>query len=215
MNELPMKKKWISGLLAFFVPGIGHFYLGQMAKGIAIMLLIAFDICAIVFAVTEIRQPLIIVLLSLLLPIMYFYSLFDAIQSTDAVNQRRRHPDWQPPMFAPPPYYAPAYPQQTSSAQASIPSSMYREQRPAQPSAPNPADPAPELPQRAALSGPVNATGVMVLVAVVMVLVLATGVGWSGWMFRSTGSMAGAVVLIGAGIGLWIWERRSDRFGKR
>jgi hypothetical protein len=86
------KSRWLSGLLAFFVPGTGHLYLGLMLKGIAIMMLIALDISAIVFAATENYGPLVIVLLSLLMPIIYFYNLFDALQSTDTVNDRRMNP---------------------------------------------------------------------------------------------------------------------------
>ena len=98
---MPLKKKWIAGLLAFFIPGTGHLYLGQMVKGVAIMLLIAFDICAIVFAGMNHFPVLIVVLLSLFLPIVYFYSLFDAIQSTDMINYRWRHYGWQGPMSIP------------------------------------------------------------------------------------------------------------------
>jgi len=190
----PKKKKWLAGLLAFFVPGLGHFYLGQMIKGITVMLLIAFDIGAIVFAATQIQEALIIVLLSLMLPILYFYSLFDAVQSTDVVNHRRRYPDWQAQMFAPRPEYAPApdAPQHPNGMPSSVPPGLE-----------------PEPPQ--GLPRQVNATGVMVLAAVVIVLILVMGMGWSGWVFRSSGSMAGAFVLICAGIGLWIWELRGDR----
>lgn len=91
------KKKWIAGLLAFLIPGTGHFYLGQMAKGIAVMLLMVFDICAIVVAATRLNDVMLIVLLSLLLPIIYFYSLFDAIQSTDTVNDRLHYASWAGP----------------------------------------------------------------------------------------------------------------------
>jgi len=227
--NMPRKKKWLAGLLAFFIPGIGHFYLGQMAKGIAIMLLISFDICAIVFATTQIQQPLIIVLLSLLLPIMYFYNLFDAVQSTDVVNQRLRYPAWQPPMFVPRQDYAAPHAPAAPSAGPGFGEHPVQPDSPIYSSAhaaagaqeqagpgPNAIGPMSSSPQRpAGMPRQVNATGVMVLAAVVIALVLVTGMGWSGWVFRSSGSMAGAVLLIGAGIGLWLWEMRGDRARKR
>lgn len=228
--KIPKKKKWLAGLLAFFVPGIGHLYLGLMMRGIVIMLLIAFDICAIVFAEDQIRSPLVVLLLSLMLAIMYFFSLFDAIQSTDVVNQRMRYPAWQPPMYMPRQDYAVPHPPVAPSADpgygegpAQSDSSVYAsahagagEQEQAAP-APNAIGPMPSPPAQGPAGMPrqLNATGVMVLAAVVIVLVLVTGMGWSGWVFRSSGSMAGAVLLIGAGIGLWLWEMRGDRARKR
>jgi hypothetical protein len=82
------RSKWLAGLLAFLIPGIGHMYLGLMVKGIVLMLLVALDITAIVYVSIDGHNVLSIVLLSLLLPIIYFYNLFDAIQSTDTVNER-------------------------------------------------------------------------------------------------------------------------------
>lgn len=82
----PAKRKWIAGLLSFFIPGTGHFYLGLMQKGLMIMLLIIMDIFAIVhFSINMSSIPL-ITLLALFLPIIYFYSLFDALQSTERMN---------------------------------------------------------------------------------------------------------------------------------
>jgi hypothetical protein len=85
----PRKRKWIAGLLSAFVPGTGHFYLGMMQKGLTIMLLIILDIFAIVhFSMNMASIPL-ITLLALFLPIIYFYSFFDALLSSDKVNARR------------------------------------------------------------------------------------------------------------------------------
>ena len=84
----PRKSKIIAGLLAFIIPGTGHFYLGLMEKGLLMMLLVIFDIVGITyFAVSSFSIPL-IVLLSLVLPVIYFYNIFDALQSTDIVNAR-------------------------------------------------------------------------------------------------------------------------------
>lgn len=82
------RSKWVAGILAFLIPGTGHMYLGLMIKGIVLMFLIAFNITAIVFVTIEQINVLSIVLLSLLVPIIYFYNLFDALQSTDSVNDR-------------------------------------------------------------------------------------------------------------------------------
>lgn len=93
--NLPMKRKFLVGLFSFFVPGTGHFYLGLMHKGLLIMMMFIFNIAATVFA-TEANSfnsnaylPLIVVL-GCLIPVIYFYSLFDALQSTDQVNAYRR-----------------------------------------------------------------------------------------------------------------------------
>ncbi|XID95892.1 DUF6677 family protein [Paenibacillaceae bacterium WGS1546] len=102
------KRKWAAGLLAFFIPGLGHMYLGLMVKAITLMMLVGLNITAIVYVAIE-GNTMSIVLVCLLLPIIYFYNLFDAIQSTDAVNDERErraanaHPSWgnaQPPFAA-------------------------------------------------------------------------------------------------------------------
>lgn len=85
-----MKSKIVAGLLAFIFPGLGHFYLGLMQKGLMMMALIILDICAIVyFAVEEQTVVLLIVLFSLFIPVIFFYNIFDALQSTDFVNGYR------------------------------------------------------------------------------------------------------------------------------
>ncbi|GAC41812.1 hypothetical protein [Paenibacillus popilliae] len=84
------KSKFLSLLLSFIFPGSGHFYLGLMQRGLLIMMLFALDIVAIVyFSATDARinVPL-VVLLALMLPVIYFFNLFDALQSTERVNQR-------------------------------------------------------------------------------------------------------------------------------
>lgn len=174
--RLPIRKKskWLAGILAFLVPGIGHFYLGLMVKGIAIMLLVALDICAIVFAATHGLSALVIVLLSLMMPIIYFYNLFDALQSTDAVNDRRLHPGWTPGFYGVP---------GTPTPTAGGPDGAHRS---------------------------VSASGLVLLAATGVILVLAADIRWTHWLFKSTGTMIGAIVLIGAGIGLWFWEMRGQ-----
>lgn len=83
----PRKSKFVSVLLAAIFPGLGHFYLGLMQRGLLMMMLIALDIVSIVYFTSNMgtNVPL-IVLLALLLPVIYFYNLFDAMQHTEKVN---------------------------------------------------------------------------------------------------------------------------------
>lgn len=83
------KRKWAAGVLSFIVPGTGHFYLGLMQRGLFIMMLLILDI----FIITSLSSrsdtsvPL-VTLFALFIPVIYFYNLFDALQSTDNVNRR-------------------------------------------------------------------------------------------------------------------------------
>jgi len=178
------KKKFVAGLLAFMIPGLGHMYLGLMTKGIVMMLLISLDITAIVHASSG-TNILSVVLLSLLLPIIYFYNLFDAIQSTDIVNDRneafaaagyRPYPGWE-----------------------------------ADPRAPG-MPPASAGEERAARSVP--PVGILLLAGAGIAIMLLSGMPWRNWIFDSAGSMFGAVVLIGAGVAFWFWESKGNP-GKR
>jgi TM2 domain-containing membrane protein YozV len=84
------KSKFAAGLLAFFIPGLGHFYLGLMQRGLFIMLALIADIYAIVHTATanpgSANVPL-ITLFGMLVPVIYFFNIFDALQSTDSVNE--------------------------------------------------------------------------------------------------------------------------------
>lgn len=163
------KSKWLAGLLAFLIPGTGHMYLGLMVKGIVLMMLIALNITAIVFVSVEGSNVLSIVLLSLLIPIIYFYNLFDALQSTDSVNDRKAAPLINPQLG-----YA-AKPPASESFSRGIPPS-----------------------------------GILFLAAAGVVILVMTDINWTSWLFDSVGSMLGAIVLIGAGVGLWFWEMRGQ-----
>lgn len=179
------KSKWVAGLLAFLVPGIGHMYLGLMVKGIVLMLLVALDITAIVFASMEVDNVLSIVLLSLLMPIIYFYNLFDAIQSTETVNERNDsmgtsggfRDGWAGGGFVPP------APQMSSST--------------------------PQSPTEG--RGGLPPIGVVLLAGAGVVFLLMSGTDWTHRLFNSAGSMFGAVVLIAAGVALWFWESRGHQ----
>ncbi|MDP5276985.1 DUF6677 family protein [Chengkuizengella axinellae] len=82
------KNKFVTGLLAFLLPGMGHFYLGLMQRGLMFMLLLAIDIVFIVSLGINIEDSSIplIVLFSLIIPAIYFYNIFDALQSADKIN---------------------------------------------------------------------------------------------------------------------------------
>lgn len=80
------KNKWIAGLLSCCIPGTGQFYLGLMQRGLSMMLLFFLNIFAIVFFATNGNSIPLVVLFSLLVPVIYFYNIFDALQQTDKVN---------------------------------------------------------------------------------------------------------------------------------
>lgn len=183
-----VKSKWLSALLSMAVPGTGHMYLGLMTKGIAIMLLLTLNICAIVFFGVEYGgrgggSVLVIVLLSLMLPILYFYTLFDSIQQTEALNERR----------------ASGWPGSAGW---------------------NGAPPAPPSPQgQSAPSGggspqPTPVAGVVLLAAGGVALFSMADTSWTRWLLHSSGSMAGAVILIIIGGLIWLWERRGSNGGR-
>lgn len=167
------RSKWLAGILAFLIPGIGHMYLGLMVKGIVLMFLLALNITAIVYVSIEGVNVLSIVLLSLLLPIIYFYNLFDALQSTDVVNERQMTANSNP-----------------LAGWGTRPSvnSIVNE----------------------GISRGIPPVGILFLAAAGIVVLIMADISWTNWLFDSWGSMIGAIVLIGAGIGLWFWEMRGN-----
>ncbi|MEF3302652.1 hypothetical protein [Paenibacillus sp. GYB003] len=89
----PLKSKFLATLFSMFVPGTGQMYLGAVARGMSIMLLLVLDIVAIVFFTSGPAElgVLPVTLLSLLIPVLYFYNVFDAVHQTDAVNRAIRY----------------------------------------------------------------------------------------------------------------------------
>ena len=92
------KSKWIAGLLAF-MPGTGHFYLGMMLRGLFFMLLLILDIVAIDYISLnrELFNVPLIVLLSLFIPVIYLYNIFDAVLSAEKLNQKLEEARSLPP----------------------------------------------------------------------------------------------------------------------
>lgn len=78
------KSRLAAGLLAFFVPGVGHLYLGYYAKGILLLGALLLDIATMIRLADSAggRHLLLIVYLGLALPVLYFYSVFDTLQLT-------------------------------------------------------------------------------------------------------------------------------------
>ncbi|WP_019908432.1 DUF4097 family beta strand repeat-containing protein [Paenibacillus sp. HW567] len=96
------KRKFIAGLLAALVPGAGHLYFGLLRKGISFIFIILLDIAALLYFSSigmQINVPLLI-LLALMIPVLYFYNVFDVLQSADRLL---RLPAEQDPESLPPP----------------------------------------------------------------------------------------------------------------
>lgn len=82
------KRKLIACLLSALFPGLGHMYLRMFLRGAAIIYFLILDISALIYFSSVrvgINVPLLI-LLGLVVPIAYFYSLYDVMQSTDLIN---------------------------------------------------------------------------------------------------------------------------------
>lgn len=79
------KKRWIAALLAFLLPGTGHLYAGQYSRGLLLLAGYLLDITAIIRLADADggRHLLLIVYLGLMLPVFYFISVFDSLQSLE------------------------------------------------------------------------------------------------------------------------------------
>jgi TM2 domain-containing membrane protein YozV len=82
------KGKWTAGLLSFVFPGLGHMYAGAMRRGLFFMLLLLGFILGVVLVSIKGIVPL-IVLLAVMIPAVYFYGFFDALKTTDRLNEAR------------------------------------------------------------------------------------------------------------------------------
>ncbi|WP_145325778.1 hypothetical protein [Paenibacillus xylanexedens] len=84
--------KFIAGLLSAIIPGLGHIYLRLYMRGLTFMLLVLLDLSAVLYFSSigiQINVPLLI-LLALCIPVIYFYNVYDVLQSADWVMMRRR-----------------------------------------------------------------------------------------------------------------------------
>ncbi|MDR0270920.1 hypothetical protein [Paenibacillus sp.] len=85
------KRKFTAGLLAAICPGLGHIYLGLYRKGIAFMFTLLLDASALLYFSSigiQINVPLLI-LLGLVIPVTYFYNVYDVLQAADFMILRR------------------------------------------------------------------------------------------------------------------------------
>ncbi|ANA79440.1 hypothetical protein PVOR_29828 [Paenibacillus vortex V453] len=86
------RRKLYALLLAALIPGLGHLYLGVYRKGITFIMLLLLDISALLYFSSigmQINVPLLIVL-GLLIPIGYFYNVYDVLQAAEYMISRRR-----------------------------------------------------------------------------------------------------------------------------
>lgn len=86
------KRKLRALLLAALFPGMGHIYLGLYRKGITFILVMMLDVSALLYfssIVMQINVPLLI-LLGLLIPVAYFYNVYDVLQSAEIILSRRK-----------------------------------------------------------------------------------------------------------------------------
>ncbi|HEY4390135.1 MAG TPA: DUF4097 family beta strand repeat-containing protein [Paenibacillus sp.] len=82
------KRKFIACLLSALFPGFGHLYLRKFVKGSLFIDFFLIDLALLVYfssAHMRINVPLLLVL-GLLVTVVYFYSIYDVLQTTDDVN---------------------------------------------------------------------------------------------------------------------------------
>lgn len=166
--RIPRKRKWLALLLSFFVPGTGQLYLGLMQRGIMLMILIILDIFTVVYFVTaEGRASIpLVTLFSLIIPVIYFYNIFDALQSTDIVNSRYERGELLP---------------------GDNPESLR--------------DPLQKLTRG-------NNLGILLIGAGGLFFLVSTKPRWFNGLFDILGSYIGAIVLIAAGLAMFLLESR-------
>lgn len=86
------QRKRIALLLAALIPGMGHIYLGMYRRGITFIMLLLLDISALLYFSSigmQINVPLLVVL-GLLIPVGYFYNVYDALQSAEVIISHKR-----------------------------------------------------------------------------------------------------------------------------
>ncbi|WP_438435098.1 hypothetical protein [Gorillibacterium sp. sgz500922] len=89
----PKKSVAASVIFSMLIPGLGHLYLGLMRRGASYMVGLIVNIFLIALVENNgsglaIEMPLTL-LLSLCIPVMYFYCLFDSVHRARLLNNRR------------------------------------------------------------------------------------------------------------------------------
>lgn len=92
MGKLGIKRKknrLLAVLFAFVMPGAGHMYTGQHPKGLLLIAAFLLDLTAIVRLADSDggRHLLLIVYLGIMLPVFYFISVFDSLQSMEVEDE--------------------------------------------------------------------------------------------------------------------------------
>lgn len=90
------KRKAIACLLSALFPGLGHLYLRLFIRGLSIIYFVLIDASAMIYfsSVRTVMNVPLLILLGLLIPAAYFFSVYDVLQSTDVINARfKREPD--------------------------------------------------------------------------------------------------------------------------
>ncbi|MDQ0115622.1 DUF4097 family beta strand repeat-containing protein [Paenibacillus harenae] len=79
------KRRWLAAILAFLLPGTGHLYAGQYPKGLLLLAGYLLDVTAIIRLADSDggRHLLLIVYLGLMLPVFYFLSVYDSLQTLE------------------------------------------------------------------------------------------------------------------------------------
>ncbi|WP_424768857.1 DUF4097 family beta strand repeat-containing protein [Paenibacillus sp. sgz302251] len=79
------KNRLLAVLFAFAIPGAGHLYAGQHRRGLLLLAIFLLDLTAIVRLADSDggRHLLLIVYLGMMLPVFYFISVFDSLQSIE------------------------------------------------------------------------------------------------------------------------------------
>lgn len=88
-------RKGIAIIIAVLLPGLGHLFLGLFIRGLTFIVLLLLDIFAMLYVSSDglmINIPLLI-LLGLFIPVLYFYNVYDVLQSADYMVRYRRKPD--------------------------------------------------------------------------------------------------------------------------
>lgn len=83
------KSRLLAVLFAFVMPGSGHMYTGQHPKGLLLIAAFLLDLTAIVRLADSDggRHLLLIVYLGIMLPVFYFISVFDSLQSMEVEDE--------------------------------------------------------------------------------------------------------------------------------
>jgi TM2 domain-containing membrane protein YozV len=70
-----MKSKWIAGVLSFVFPGLGHLYLGQVKKGVILILVHIVSIVLTAFVIGIFTMVAV-----------WIYAIINSVKQTELVN---------------------------------------------------------------------------------------------------------------------------------